>query len=100
MLLVVSVLIGRITDATTGQPLPHVTVVLSGKTHRTTTTDIAGKYRFVRVAPGRYTLAIHSHDVPPMSRHVTVRSGSTTADITACSTTLDYSCAAAIPGPG
>lgn len=95
-----ALLIGQITDATTGQPLTHVTVELSGAHPRVTTTDTSGAYRFLSVAPGRYQLTIHSRDVPPVSRRVTVHRAKTTLNITACSTTLDYSCAAGAPGPG
>lgn len=96
--LAIALLLGHISDATTGQPLGHVTVTLSGAVHRTTTTNASGDYRFGTVAPGDYTLAIHSRDVPPLRKRVTVRAGRTIANITACSTTLDYSCANAGPG--
>lgn len=95
-----ALLVGQITDATTGQPLSRVTVTLSGRYQRLTTTNASGEYRFGAVTPGHYTLRLISHDVPPVAKRVTVHAGTTTINLTACSTTLDYSCAAGAPGPG
>jgi Carboxypeptidase regulatory-like domain len=96
--LVLAVLIGHVTDATTGQPLPNVTIAIGS--HRTTT-DKHGAYRLGGLSPGHYTLSASSKDVPPQQRSAVVnRSAQTTLDLVLCSTTLDYSCAGAGPGPG
>ena len=94
--LVFAVLVGRVTDATTGQPLPNVTIAI-GSHH--TTTDAHGAYRLNGVSPGRYTLSASSDDVPPQHRGVVVKQGAqTTVNLVLCSTTLDYGCGGAGPG--
>lgn len=94
--LAVALLYGRVTDQTTGQPLVRVTVT-AGSHHGLTGSD--GTYRIAGLKPGRYTLTLQSNDVPPQQASVTVRKGAakTRADLTACSTTLDYACH---PSPG
>jgi Carboxypeptidase regulatory-like domain len=91
------VLLGHVTDATTGQPLVNVTIAIGS--HQTTT-DKSGAYRLTGLKPGRYTLSASSNDVPPQHRGVVVKehSAQTTVDLVLCSTTLDYSCAGAGPG--
>lgn len=90
-------LVGRVTDATTGQPLPNVTIAI-GSHHATT--DKNGAYRLGGLAPGRYTLTASSDDVPPQRRSLVVKSSSaqTTFNMVLCSTTLDYRCGSAGPG--
>lgn len=91
-----AVVVGHVTDATTGQPLPHVTVAI-GSHHAAT--DAHGSYRLAGVAPGRYTLTASSDDVPPQHRTVVVKqSGDTSVDLVLCSTTLDYGCGRSGPG--
>lgn len=91
-----ALLYGRVTDRTTGQPLVHVTVT-AGSRHGVTGSD--GTYRIEGLKPGNYTLTLQSNDVPPQQASVTVRKGApkTKANLTACSTTLDYACH---PSPG
>lgn len=94
--LVVAVLAGHVTDATTGQPLPNVTISI-GSHH--TTSDAHGAYRLTGLAPGHYTLKASSDDVPPQKRDVMVKqSAQTTLDLVLCSTTLDYGCGGTGPG--
>lgn len=95
--LVLAVLAGRVTDATTGQPLPNVTIAI-GSHH--TTTDAHGAYRLTGLSPGHYTLSASSDDVPPQRRSVVVKqqSADTVLNIVLCSTTLDYGCGGAGPG--
>jgi len=93
-----AVLLGHITDATTGQSMPGVTVSLSGATTRTTKSGPTGAYRFANVAPGKYRLTIVSSDVPTHHQRIAVRGKTAVVNIAACSTTLDYSCAGAGPG--
>ena len=88
-----AILLGHITDATTGQAMPGIKVTLAGKKTLSTKSNAAGAYRFANVAPGRYTLNIVSSDVPPHHQSVVVRGRATIVNIAACSTTLDYSCA-------
>ncbi|HTX59318.1 MAG TPA: carboxypeptidase-like regulatory domain-containing protein [Verrucomicrobiae bacterium] len=95
--LLATVLLGRVTDITTGQPLPGVKIAVGS--HRTKT-DAHGRYRLEGLAPGHYTLTASSSDVPPQHESVDVEGAQTTLDLSLCSTTLDYSCAGAGPGPG
>ena len=96
--LAAALLVGRVTDATTGQPLPDVTIAIGS--HRTTT-DAHGRYRLDGLTPGHYTVSASSQDVPPQHRSVVVKpSAQTKLDLVLCSTTLDYSCAGAGSGPG
>ena len=92
-----AVLVGHVTDKTTGQPLPNVTISVAS--HHTTT-DAHGAYRLTGLTPGRHTLSASSDDVPPQQRNVVVKQGDsqTTLDLVLCSTTLDYGCASAGPG--
>jgi protocatechuate 3,4-dioxygenase beta subunit len=91
------VLVGHVTDATTGQPLPNVTIAV-GSHHATT--DQHGAYRLSGIAPGHYTLTASSTDVPPQRRSVVVKQNNaqTTFNLVLCSTTLDYSCGRTGPG--
>lgn len=91
-----AVLVGHVTDKTTGQPLPGVTITI-GPHHATT--DAHGAYRLTGLAPGHYTMSAGSKDVPPQNKSVDVKQSiqTMTLDLVLCSTTLDYSCAA---GPG
>jgi protocatechuate 3,4-dioxygenase beta subunit len=86
-----AVLVGHVTDKTTGQPLPNVTIAI-GAHH--TTTDANGAYRLGGLTPGNYTLSASSDDVLPQHRNVVLKQQSlpTTLDLTLCSTTLDYGC--------
>jgi protocatechuate 3,4-dioxygenase beta subunit len=87
--LALAVLLGTITDRTTGQPLSGVLVTV-GSVHATSHDD--GSYKLSGVAPGRLTLSVSSDDVPPQHFRVTVGSSTTRADLRVCSTTLDYNC--------
>jgi hypothetical protein len=87
--LLVAVLAGTITDKTTGQPLSGV-VVAVGAVHATSHAD--GSYRLSGVKPGSATVTVSSDDVPPQRFSVTVGRALTRANLTVCSTTLDYSC--------
>ncbi len=81
-----AVLVGHVTDLTTGQPLANVTIAI-GSQH--TTTDKRGAYRLNGLTPGHYTLSATSEDVPPQHRSVVVKHGTTVLDLVLCSTTLD-----------
>jgi protocatechuate 3,4-dioxygenase beta subunit len=87
--LVAAILVGTVSDRTTGQPLPGVTVSI-GAAHAVTHAD--GTYRLAGVKTGAATLNAESDDVPP--QHFTVKVGKTSsrADLRVCSTTLDYNC--------
>jgi protocatechuate 3,4-dioxygenase beta subunit len=94
---VAAVLFGRITDITTGQPLPNVRVVAGS---HAATTDAHGAYRIVGLPPGHYTLTVRSSDVPPQHFNVDVKGSNASMqfDLRACSTTLDYMCGGPAPG--
>ncbi len=53
----VSSISGRITDASTGEPLPGANILLVG-TNRGAASDLAGNYQIENVIPGEYTLRI------------------------------------------
>lgn len=93
---------GVVTDKTTGQPLPGVsiTAVASQKSVRAVT-DAQGRFTLGRIPDGTYTLHLSSHDVPPQTFHVRVAGRSPHLTLSACSTTLDYSCGGqSLPGGG
>jgi Carboxypeptidase regulatory-like domain len=84
-----AILIGTISDRTTGQPMPGVTVTF-GAAHAVSHAD--GTYKLTGVKPGRGSLGVSSDDVPPQHFAVTAGSGTSRADLRVCSTTLDYNC--------
>jgi hypothetical protein len=90
--LLLAVLVGTVSDRTTGQPLPGVRVS-AGAAHATSRAD--GGFRLTGVKPGSATLSVESDDVPPQSFMVMVGKTTSRADLRVCSTTLDYNC-----GPG
>ncbi|HYZ14801.1 MAG TPA: carboxypeptidase regulatory-like domain-containing protein [Candidatus Acidoferrum sp.] len=91
--LLLAVLVGHVTDKTTGQPLPGVEVMLTGPHSAHTYTKADGGYMLAQVKPGRYLVTLSSGDVPTQLFHVTVGSGKQqTLDLVACSISLDYSC--------
>ncbi len=93
------VLTGHVVDRTTSQVLGGVDVTIQGPAlrHSARTSD-TGQYRLGGLTPGRYTLTLSSDDIPPQTFDVVVRAAKVQHfDMTACSTTLDYSCAAAAP---
>jgi hypothetical protein len=97
--LVLTILAGQIVDRTTGQPLTGVDVSAEGgaKVAPGRTND-AGRYSLRGLTPRHYTLTVSSDDVPPQPSQIDVHTAKTQQfNITACSTTLDYSCAAAQP---
>lgn len=88
-----TLLLGHITDRTTGQPLRGVQVaVQSGHATLHAVTDAHGRFRIAGVRPGTVTLRYASDDVPPQTLTLGVRGPKQKLTITACSTTLDYSC--------
>ena len=96
-----TLLLGRITDRTTGQPLAGVQVSLhSGHATLRATTDRHGRFRMLDAPAGTRTLRYASDDVPPQSLTLTVHGKKQSVSITACSTTLDYSCANVEGGGG
>ena len=84
-----AVLIGTVTDRTTGQPMAGVTIA-SGPVHTVTRSD--GSYKLAGLKPGRTVLSVSSDDVPPQRFPVTAANVTTRADLSVCSTTLDYNC--------
>jgi len=84
-----AVLLGTVSDRTTGQPLPGVTVSV-GAVHALTHAD--GTFRLTGVKPGPATLGVESDDVPPQHFSVTIKPTGARAALRVCSTTLDYNC--------
>jgi len=68
---------GHITTASTGTPLAGATVTVTGLGFATTT-DKAGGYTFVNVAPGAYVLRAEITGAPVVLQRITVASGRTT----------------------
>jgi hypothetical protein len=93
------VLMGHIVDRSTGQPLVGVDVSASGAAKISPgKTNDAGQYTLRGMSPGHYTLTVSSDDVPPQTFELDVHGAKVQHfNITACSTTLDYSCAAPQP---
>jgi hypothetical protein len=86
---------GQIVDQTTGQPLTKVHVQASGPTSAGATSDARGRFTLKALRPGRYTIQLQSDDVPQQTFHVTLAPNrNTVLTMKACSTTLDYHCAA------
>jgi hypothetical protein len=99
VLLALTVLAGKVVDRTTGQPLTSVDVSARGAANvAPAKTGDDGRYILRGLAPGHYTITVSSDDVPPQTFDVSVRAVKMQQfNIVACSTTLDYSCAAALP---
>lgn len=92
---------GTLIDKTTGQPLTKVHVHAAGPSTGDATTDVHGRFTLKNLAPGSYTVNIESNDVPPQTFKVTLAGNRITVmTMKACSTTLDYHCAAPGGGPG
>jgi hypothetical protein len=91
--LLLVMLIGRVTDRTTGQPLPGVEVLVTGKQSVHTYTRADGTYRLQPVKAGRYLITLASDIVPTQLFHVTVGTETRqTVNLVACSLSLDYPC--------
>jgi protocatechuate 3,4-dioxygenase beta subunit len=93
--LAVTVLTGQVTDKTTGQPLPGVQVLLTahGKKAGSGYTNADGHYRIRKLTAGTYDVTLSSDDVPTQAFHVRIGTKpAQTANVVACSITLDYSC--------
>jgi protocatechuate 3,4-dioxygenase beta subunit len=95
--LTAAVLLGQVSDRTTGQPLPGV-IVQVGTLH--TTSDKAGRFTLKGVRAGAQTLTASSSDVPVQHFHATVAEPSTRFNVRVCSTTLDYDCSGTTGGSG
>ncbi len=96
--LALAILVGNITDRTTGQPLTGVDVTVQSSSAQHARSNDAGTYTLGNLHPGRYTLTLRSDDVPPQTFEVVIGTAKTQRlNIIACSTTLDYSCASTQP---
>jgi protocatechuate 3,4-dioxygenase beta subunit len=92
-LVALTLLVGQVTDQTTGQPLAGVAVrIHSSASSKTATTDADGRFKLRDVHPGNYTADLSSNDVPPQKFTVHVHGAQQTITLQACSTTLDYHC--------
>ena len=71
-----TVLVGKIVDRTTGQPLTGVDVSVQGARENRLRAHRRLRALYARgLAPGKYTLGVSSDDVPPQTFDVTVRAG-------------------------
>ncbi len=86
------VLVGRITDRTTGQSLSRLTVTLTGPSHASTRTGPDGRYRLRRLRPGLYRLVIRGKGVPTVRTQIKLEGREVTKDFVVCNIALDYSC--------
>jgi hypothetical protein len=50
-------IVGTVTDAKSGEPLPGVNILLKG-TYYGAATDFNGKFRIEDIAPGTYTVSV------------------------------------------
>ncbi len=82
----------HITDQTTGQPMPGLSVTASGPSHAHGKTDKHGIVTMKGLKPGAYAIRIESDDVPPQTVHVTLKATTTVVPVHVCSMTLDYHC--------
>ncbi len=87
--LMLAVIVGTVSDRTTGQPMPYVTLAV-GAVHTTSAPD--GTYRLAGVKPGHATLTASSNDAPPQPFSIVVGKATTHVDLHICSVTLDYNC--------
>ena len=71
---------GTVSD-TAGVPLPQVRVTVL-ETHRTTTTDLEGRYTLADLAPGTYGVSFALVGYAPQVRRVTLPDSSVTLDVT------------------
>lgn len=94
-----TILIGQVTDKTTGQPLVgvQITGTAHGGSRFAATTNEHGLFH-MNLPAGRYRFHLSSSDVPPQQRDVVVKGKRQSVTLQACSTTLDYSCGSGGPG--
>ena len=91
--LALAVLVGRITDRTTGQPLAGLEITADGPIRARARTDADGRYIFRSLRPGHYLIDVHGKGVPTVAKHIVLHDGKVTENITVCNVALDYSCA-------
>ncbi len=87
------ILVGRITDRTTGQSLAGLEITANGPSHARARTDADGRYIFRSLRPGRYLIDVRGKGVPTVAKHIVLHDGKVTENITVCNVALDYSCA-------
>jgi Carboxypeptidase regulatory-like domain len=88
-----AIVVGTITDKTTGQPLVGVVVTTTAANqHLRARTDAQGHFTLGNLPAGTYTLHLSSDDVPPQTLHIQVKEKDAHLNLRACSTTLDYKC--------
>lgn len=74
-------ILGAVTDATTGRPIPGVQIVVSGTRH-SAIADENGRYVIANVPPGTYTVEARSIGYAPAKREgVVVGAGDATVDL-------------------
>jgi hypothetical protein len=83
-----AIVVGSITDRTTGQPLAGVTVAI-GAAHAVSHAD--GSFRLNVPRAGHAVVSVSSDDVPPQQFPVMV-GAKAPVRLRVCSTTIDYNC--------
>ncbi len=91
--LALAMLVGRVTDRTTGQSLAGLNVTTIGPTHAVARTGADGRYMFRHLRPGKYTLVIRGKGVPTVRTRISLAGRTTTKNVVVCNVALDYSCA-------
>lgn len=71
-----AVLMGTVTEAASGEPLPFATVVLQNSAYGANT-DFDGKYRIEGIKPGRYTVQVQYVGYTPFRKEVDFAEGET-----------------------
>lgn len=94
------VVVGRVTEAGTGKPLPYAQVYSDNERNRVARSDLEGRYRLLNVTAGAQTLVVRLVGYSVKSLPITIVAGDTlTVDVTLSSQPLDLD-AVVVTGQG
>lgn|GEM_PF-2501790 len=88
-----AILVGQVSDRTTGQPLGGLRVSSIGPTRTSVRTNADGHYLLRNLRPGRYTILIRGKGVPTVRARITLSDRRQRKNFVVCNVALDYSCA-------